>query len=46
MTEHSHSHETDSADPVAPGTAARMWDEKYSSRSRMWSGEPNPQLVA
>src|SRR6478735_448071 len=51
MTKRSHSDEHDAAEQAAaedtaPGTAARMWDEKYSSRSRMWSGEPNPQLVA
>ena len=51
MTQRSHSHEHDAAEhaaveDAAPGSAARMWDEKYSSRSRMWSGEPNPQLVA
>ena len=51
MTKRSHSHEHDAAEhaaveDAAPGSAARMWDEKYSSRSRMWSGEPNPQLVA
>jgi SAM-dependent methyltransferase len=46
MTNHSHSHEPDAADHVAPGTAARMWDEKYSNRPRLWSGEPNPQLIA
>ena len=42
----SHSHEHDVAEHAAPGTAARIWDEKYSSRSKMWSGDPNPQLVA
>ena len=26
--------------------AARLWDEMYRSRSRVWSGRPNPQLVA
>ncbi|MGO4805914.1 cyclopropane-fatty-acyl-phospholipid synthase family protein [Arthrobacter sp. 2MCAF15] len=42
MTTHSHEHAADQA----PGTAAQVWDEKYSGRTRMWSGEPNPQLVA
>ncbi len=23
-----------------------MWDEKYRSRAKIWSGEPNPQLIA
>jgi SAM-dependent methyltransferase len=26
--------------------AARHWDEMYRSRPRVWSGKPNPQLVA
>ncbi|GAA2138023.1 SAM-dependent methyltransferase [Arthrobacter humicola] len=43
MTEHSHEHHADPAEPVS---TARMWDEKYSSRPRMWSGQPNPQLIA
>lgn len=29
-----------------PGTAAEMWDERYRSRARVWSGQPNPQLIA
>lgn len=37
MTEHQH---TDGQ------TAAQLWDEKYLSRPQVWSGEPNPQLVA
>ncbi|MDQ1060601.1 SAM-dependent methyltransferase [Arthrobacter globiformis] len=28
------------------GGAARHWDEMYRSRPRVWSGRPNPQLVA
>lgn len=26
--------------------AARQWDDMYRSRARVWSGRPNPQLVA
>lgn len=26
--------------------AAQLWDEMYRSRPRVWSGRPNPQLVA
>lgn len=26
--------------------AARLWDDLYRSRPRVWSGRPNPQLVA
>ena len=40
MTEHEH---TEHGSNVS---AAQVWDEKYSSRSRIWSGEPNPQLIA
>lgn len=28
------------------GDAAALWDEMYRSRDRVWSGNPNPQLVA
>jgi SAM-dependent methyltransferase len=27
-------------------TAAQLWDERYRSRPKVWSGRPNPQLVA
>ena len=40
MTEHNHPPKTIAA------SAADVWDEKYRSRSRIWSGEPNPQLIA
>ncbi|SFT56994.1 cyclopropane-fatty-acyl-phospholipid synthase family protein [Arthrobacter sp. ov118] len=53
MTQHSHDHDHDHAasdhdagETAKPGSAAQMWDEKYSSRTKMWSGQPNPQLVA
>ncbi len=29
-----------------PDSAAQLWDEMYRSRPRVWSGRPNPQLVA
>lgn len=32
------------AEPTDDG-AARLWDEMYRSRARVWSGRPNPQLV-
>ena len=38
MTEH-----TDGAGPVF---GADFWDERYRSAARVWSGDPNPQLVA
>ncbi len=31
-------------DQAASG--AELWDERYRSASRLWSGDPNPQLVA
>ena len=40
MTEHQH------PDGPGEGTAAQLWDERYSSRPRVWSGQPNPQLLA
>ncbi|WP_251023779.1 cyclopropane-fatty-acyl-phospholipid synthase family protein [Arthrobacter sp. ISL-65] len=32
--------------PEDPDAAAHHWDEMYRSRPRVWSGRPNPQLVA
>lgn len=40
MAEHDHPEDT------ANISAAEVWDEKYRSRNRIWSGEPNPQLIA
>ena len=40
MTEHKRSEQDSNA------SAAQVWDEKYRSRARIWSGEPNPQLIA
>jgi 2-polyprenyl-3-methyl-5-hydroxy-6-metoxy-1,4-benzoquinol methylase len=42
-----HEHEHDEAD-VAPDEffGPSAWDERYAGDERMWSGEPNPQLVA
>ena len=37
MTEHAH-------DP-GPPFGEDFWNERYSSARRIWSGEPNPQLV-
>jgi SAM-dependent methyltransferase len=38
MTEHAHG-----ADPVF---GKEFWEERYRSTARVWSGDPNPQLVA
>ena len=40
MTEHQHT------DGTGEATAAQLWDERYRSRPRVWSGRPNPQLLA
>ncbi|KUM33712.1 class I SAM-dependent methyltransferase [Arthrobacter sp. EPSL27] len=40
MTEQTH------PGPGSDDGAAQMWDEMYRSRERVWSGEPNPQLIA
>ena len=37
MTEHAHG--------ASPVFDASFWDERYRSASRVWSGQPNPQLV-
>jgi SAM-dependent methyltransferase len=41
MTEHHQN-----AGGTDEGTAAQLWDDRYRSRPRIWSGRPNPQLVA
>ena len=38
MSEHSHG--------GAPVFGEEFWDERYRSAGRVWSGNPNPQLVA
>jgi SAM-dependent methyltransferase len=38
MSEHAHS--------TGPPFGADFWDERYRSAGRVWSGKPNPQLVA
>lgn len=44
MTEHSMTeHSLDSA--ADERFTAGFWDERYGSTTRMWSGNPNPQLV-
>ncbi|KRE91069.1 class I SAM-dependent methyltransferase [Arthrobacter sp. Soil764] len=45
-----HQHHADDGGhgPAAAGGGidpAAVWDERYSSRARLWSGKPNPQLV-
>ena len=43
MTEHEHPEHSEHGSTVS---AAQVWDEKYRSRAKIWSGEPNPQLIA
>lgn len=40
-----HSEDTSHPQTTDAG-AARLWDDMYRSRPRVWSGRPNPQLVA
>jgi len=57
MSEHAaHQHEHEATHDGGPGLsgdsegqgirdAASLWDERYRSKSQIWSGKPNPQLV-
>ena len=43
MTGHGHQHaEDEAADMFEPPS----WEERYAGEEKVWSGEPNPQLVA
>jgi SAM-dependent methyltransferase len=50
MPPHSHQHSADGDNAehytAENDGAAHLWDEMYRSRPRIWSGRPNPQLVA
>ena len=37
---------TEHADGGQPAFDESFWDERYRSATRVWSGQPNPQLVA
>ena len=42
MSEHQHDQ-----NPRRPTSSSRQgWEERYSSDEQIWSGDPNPQLVA
>lgn len=42
-----HHHDGHEIDPVEGGLfTAAFWDDRYGSRDALWSGNPNPQLVA
>lgn len=44
MSEHEHGHHDEHADEPALDEA--FWNERYETSERIWSGNPNPQLVA
>lgn len=46
MSRHEHEHDVADVAPDDEFFEPSAWDERYSGDERMWSGEPNPQLVA
>jgi SAM-dependent methyltransferase len=46
MSRHEHEHDEADAAPDDGFFEPSAWDERYAGDDRMWSGEPNPQLVA
>jgi SAM-dependent methyltransferase len=46
MTEHQHHSDTTAAPDDDVVFDAAFWDDRYGSASQIWSGNPNPQLVA
>jgi SAM-dependent methyltransferase len=42
----SHDHRPDDAVCVPPEFTQEFWDDRYRSAGRLWSGQPNAQLVA
>jgi SAM-dependent methyltransferase len=45
MSEHQHQH-AHTGDELPEQLGADFWNERYSSAPAIWSGRPNPQLVA
>jgi SAM-dependent methyltransferase len=43
---HGHGHGHGDVDDMPEVLDAAYWDERYRSRSALWSGRPNPHLVA
>jgi len=41
-----HDHGREGEVPAADPFSQAFWDERYRSRSAVWSGRPNPQLLA
>jgi SAM-dependent methyltransferase len=46
MTEHPHRHERTAGLEESEARDAAYWDARYASAPAIWSGRPNPQLVA
>jgi 2-polyprenyl-3-methyl-5-hydroxy-6-metoxy-1,4-benzoquinol methylase len=47
MTGHGHGHGHDAGDEQAAAIfEPATWDERYAGEEKIWSGDPNPQLVA
>jgi SAM-dependent methyltransferase len=47
MSEHQHGHQhAHSSEDLPDEMGADFWNERYSSAPAIWSGRPNPQLVA
>jgi 2-polyprenyl-3-methyl-5-hydroxy-6-metoxy-1,4-benzoquinol methylase len=44
MSGHAHGHQSE--DEAAAMFEPPSWDERYSGPEKVWSGQPNPQLVA
>ena len=45
MSGHEHRHDEAAAE-AAGMFEPPSWEERYSGEQKMWSGNPNPQLVA
>ncbi len=46
MYEHEHEHEHEHEQDIDPPFDEDSWNERYRSSPHLWSGNPNPQLVA
>jgi SAM-dependent methyltransferase len=46
MTEHPHRHDRTAGLEESEARDAAYWDARYASAPAIWSGRPNPQLVA
>ncbi len=43
---HRHDHDPEGETPAARPFSEAFWDERYRSRTAVWSGNANPQLIA